>query len=175
MVRRIVYKNFRRYCNCQDDIDILISEGTLYLIDLLNRKDENGHFEAFIGSSIKGRLKNYVNKWNRERATVKVDKLIHKHPSNYETEVSHKLWLLDELERYIPHPQAKKILGLLRQGYSAKDIQTMLGIKYAYSYTYELVNVSLRKIAVRIMKQRSMGIIDSQWMFGCKDFDSIKA
>jgi hypothetical protein len=168
MVRRIVYKNFRRYCNCQDDIDILISEGTLYLIDLLNRKNENDHFEAFIGSGIKGRLKNYVSKWNRERKTVKVEESIHKYEKRSFTQ-THKSWLLDEIEKRIKESDTKRILRLLRQGYTEKEIINLLQLSDRTSVSGYIYKLKYK--AVRIMKERSMGIIDSQWMFGCPDFD----
>lgn len=171
MVKRIVYKKFQCQCNCQDDIDNLISEGTLYLISALSKDDNSGNLEAYLYICIVDRLRTYIKKWNRERKTVKADKCIHKQPDSYDDNVTPKLWLLDELERHMIHPQAKKIFGMLRQGYSAKDIQTKFGKKYRYSYTYNLINYTFRKIAVRIMKQRSMGIIDSQWMFNDPKFD----
>lgn len=168
MVRRIVYKKFKRQCNCQDDIDNLISEGTIYLINALRNDNTNGNLDTYLYICIVGRLKTYVRKWNKERQTVKVNGDI----DNYEKRPriqTHKLWLLDEIEKRIKESDTKTILRLLRQGYKEKEILSLLQLSNRTSVSGYLYKLKYK--AVRIMKERSMGIIDSQWMFGCPDFD----
>lgn len=173
MVRRIVYKKFKRQCNCRDDIDNLISEGTIYLIDALAKDNETGNLDAYLFICVSNRLRSYIRKWNRERKTVRMDKYIGNHSNRLPPIPSHKIWLLNEIERYIPEGNTKTILRLFKRGYTNKEICKVLKLPDTTSVQSYIHN--LRYKAVRIMKQRSMGIINSQWMFNDPKFDRIKA
>jgi DNA-directed RNA polymerase specialized sigma24 family protein len=168
MVKRIVHKRFRCYCNCQDDIDNLISEGTLYLINAYNKDDKDGNLEAYLFISVYDRLKTYIKKWNRERATVKVDEYIHNYEQRSYVQTD-KLWLLDEIEKQLRDCRTKTILRLVRQGLTMEEIRTKLRLSDTVSVSSYIHR--LKYNAVRLMKSRSTGIIDSQWMFGRSDFD----